>query len=54
MLAAAPGNNMEKFETWTAEKVSEWLVENGLPEDVANAFEGTVSQHFYFVAVCEL
>ena len=37
--AAAPSNSMEMFETWTAEEVSEWLVENGLPEDVARTFE---------------
>ena len=54
MLAAAPSNSMEIFKTWTTEEESEWLVENGLPADVARAFEGTAFHHFYFVAVCEV
>ena len=38
-------------EMWTAE-VSEWLVENGLPEYVARIFEGTVFHHcFHFVPI---
>ena len=53
-LAAAPSNSMETFETWTAEEVSEWLVENGLSEDVARTFEGTVFHPFHFVPICGL
>ena len=45
---------MATFETWTTEEVSEWLVENGLPADVARASEGTAFHHLYFVAVSKV
>lgn len=44
----------ETFKTWTAEKVSEWIVDNGLPEDVARTFEDIASHHFQFALVCKL
>lgn len=37
---------MEGFQTWSPEEVSDWMVEKGLPEDVAKLFEGTKFRHF--------
>ena len=36
------------------DKVSECIVDNGLPEDVARTFKGIASHHFQFVLVCKL
>ena len=55
-LAAALLSNMDKqtLKTWTAEKVSEWIVDNCLPEYVTRTFKGIASHHFQFVLVCKL
>lgn len=43
-----PSSNarMEDFQTWSSEEVSDWMVEKGIPDDVAKLFEGTKFRHF--------